>query len=67
MIRNIAKCTKCGDIIESKYRHDFVTCGCGAISIDGGNDYWKRSGNPEYFDTEFDKAISETDGESFKE
>jgi len=49
-IRNRAKCKKCGDVIESKYRHDFVTCTCGAISVDGGNDYWKRSGNPEDFE-----------------
>ncbi len=40
---NKAKCRKCGDIIESKYRHDFVTCKCGAISVDGGKDYLKRS------------------------
>jgi hypothetical protein len=23
-----AKCKNCGDIIESKHRHDFVTCTC---------------------------------------
>ena len=49
-IRNRAKCKKCGDMIESKYRHNFVTCTCGAISVAGGNDYWKRSGNPENFE-----------------
>jgi len=42
-IKNIAKCLLCGDIIESKYTHDFVTCKCGNLSVDGGNDYWKRS------------------------
>lgn len=36
---NKVKCLKCGDIIESKYRHDYVTCSCGYISIDGGDDY----------------------------
>jgi len=36
---NRARCVKCGDIIISRHRHDFVTCKCGAISIDGGNDY----------------------------
>jgi hypothetical protein len=40
-IRNRAKCLKCGDIIESKYRHDFVKCSCGAIFVDGGNEYWR--------------------------
>lgn len=26
--RNRAKCRNCGDIIESKHGHDFVTCKC---------------------------------------
>ena len=43
IIVNKAKCRKCGEIIESKYRHDFVTCKCGTIAIDGGKDYLKRS------------------------
>ena len=42
---NKAKCKKCGDVIESKHRHDFVSCNCGAISVDGGKDYLKRSGD----------------------
>jgi hypothetical protein len=33
------KCLKCGDIIESKYRHDFVWCKCKTCFIDGGKDY----------------------------
>lgn len=45
IIRNRCKCALCGDVIESKHRHDFVTCKCGAISVDGGKDYLKRSGN----------------------
>lgn len=45
---NKARCKNCNDIIESLYRHDFVFCKCGAISIDGGKDYLKRSSeNPE--------------------
>ena len=39
---NKAKCLKCGDVIESTYRHDFVTCSCGNLSVDGGHDYLKR-------------------------
>jgi hypothetical protein len=46
IIRNAAKCLKCNDIIESKHVHDFVTCRCGAISVDGGHDYLKRSFTP---------------------
>ena len=41
--RNIAKCRLCGDVIESKHVHDYVTCKCGEISVDGGHDYCKRS------------------------
>jgi Zn finger protein HypA/HybF involved in hydrogenase expression len=41
--RNRAKCLKCNQIIESKYRHDFVTCKCGNLSVDGGKDYLKKS------------------------
>jgi hypothetical protein len=40
-IRNRAKCLLCGDIIESKHRHDFVKCSCGEIFVDGGNEYWR--------------------------
>lgn len=41
--RNRAKCLVCGDVIESKHRHDFVTCSCGNLSVDGGKDYLRRS------------------------
>ncbi|MGN0341118.1 MAG: hypothetical protein ACI4D0_11585 [Lachnospira sp.] len=39
---NKIKCNRCGDIIESKRRHDFVTCKCGCCSVDGGTDYIRR-------------------------
>lgn len=41
--RNSARCLKCGQDIESKYTHDFVTCRCGNLSVDGGLSYMKRS------------------------
>lgn len=44
---NKAKCNLCGEIIESKYRHDFVCCKCGSICVDGGHDYIRRLGEPE--------------------
>jgi len=47
IIRNKAQCSKCGDIIESTFRHDFVNCKCGAIYVDGGHDYLRRLGNLE--------------------
>lgn len=43
IIRNIAKCLVCGEIIESLNRHDFRTCKCGRLSVDGGHEYLKRS------------------------
>lgn len=46
---NQAKCGKCGDVIVSKFRHDFVQCQCGAIAVDGGNDYIRRIGDPSDF------------------
>ena len=42
IIRNAIQCNLCGDIIESTYRHDFVTCKCGSCSVDGGLDYLRR-------------------------
>lgn len=45
IVSNKGKCTKCGDVIESKHRHDYVTCSCGSLSVDGGTDYLKRSGD----------------------
>lgn len=47
IITNKIRCKKCGDIIESKTRHDFKTCRCGAVAVDGGYDYLKRTGNYE--------------------
>ena len=46
IVRNAAKCKVCKDIIESKHVHDFKSCKCGAIFVDGGLDYIKRGGSP---------------------
>lgn len=37
--RNAIQCNRCGDVIESRFTHDFVTCRCGACSVDGGLSY----------------------------
>lgn len=42
IVRNMIKCNRCGDIIESTYRHEFVSCICGCCSVDGGTDYLRR-------------------------
>ena len=45
IIQNAVTCMGCGDFIVSKHRHDFVTCTCGAISVDGGQAYLRRVGS----------------------
>ena len=45
IVQNAVSCLACGDFIVSKHRHDFVTCTCGAISVDGGQEYLRRSGD----------------------
>ena len=42
VVINKCQCRKCGDVIESKFRHDFVSCKCGSIFTDGGTDYIRR-------------------------
>ncbi len=45
IIQNAVTCLGCGDFIVSKHRHDFVTCTCGTISVDGGQAYLRRVGS----------------------
>jgi hypothetical protein len=45
IIENRVVCHTCGEDIFSKNRHDFVTCTCGAISVDGGQAYLRRVGS----------------------
>ena len=50
IIKNTIRCKHCEDIIESKHRHDYVTCKCGKVTADGGKDYLRRvypGGKPE--------------------
>jgi len=57
--KNKIKCKTCGDIIESKYRHDYKKCKCGLVAVDGGEDYCRRSfpsGNP---DDWFEEIVEE--------
>ena len=42
---NAAECHICGDIPRSRNRHDYRSCKCGAISVDGGSWYLRRIGN----------------------
>lgn len=43
----IIKCKKCGDLIQSKHRHDMVWCKCHSVAIDGGDDYCRWAGDKE--------------------
>ena len=43
IIRNSGMCLDCEDSIESKHRHDYVTCSCGNCSVDGGDAYLRRA------------------------
>jgi hypothetical protein len=45
IVQNAVNCLSCGDLIISKHRHDFVTCTCGAVSVDGGQEYLRRVGD----------------------
>ena len=48
------QCNKCHSVIESKSVHDFQRCKCGAIFIDGGEEYTRYGGYPEDMTWVFD-------------
>ena len=60
--RNWARCRKCGVVVESLYRHDFQTCKCGAISVDGGTAYHRMVGDP----NDFVPVPNDWDGEVYR-
>jgi hypothetical protein len=61
ILLNRAKCKLCGNIIESKYRHDWVACECGEIFVDGGHEYFRRGANN--FENFIDMSVQEDDTE----
>ena len=65
IIVNKIKCKKCGDVIESTYRHDFKSCKCGAVAVDGGKDYLIRLGYEEDYE-ELSKIEKDNDKNSKK-
>ena len=70
IISNKIKCKFCGDIIESKNRHDFKFCSCGKCAVDGGHDYLKRSysgDNPEECFEDLSVVIEENLEEEYLE
>ena len=52
IIKNCIRCKECGEILNSKNRHDFVPCKCfresdgiKGCACDGGLDYLRRLGD----------------------
>lgn len=44
IIQNAVTCLSCGDFIFSAHRHHYNQCTCGAIAVDGGQEYLRRVG-----------------------
>lgn len=64
IISNKIQCNKCGDIIESFYRHDFVGCSCNSVYVDGGKDMLRRIGNSKDY-TDLSEVVSEEEDNWF--
>ena len=47
LVKNSAQCAQCGQVLVSRHVHDFQSCACGAIFIDGGNEYFRAGGSAE--------------------
>ena len=45
ILSNQVICKLCGDAPYSTHRHDYKTCKCGEVGVDGGMDYLRRVGN----------------------
>lgn len=45
LLLNAAQCKACNEVIVSRHRHDFKSCKCGKIAVDGGNEYIRRVGD----------------------
>jgi len=50
ILSNQVRCHKCGDTPFSAHRHDFRSCKCGAIAVDGGTSYLRRVGDIHAYD-----------------
>lgn len=40
--KNMARCGSCRQYVESKHDHDFRSCKCGNLTVDGGRSYLRR-------------------------
>ena len=46
ILSNQIECLSCGDKPYSRTRHDFRSCKCESVSVDGGQAYLRRVGEP---------------------
>lgn len=49
IILNQARCLQCNTTVISYSRHDFNSCRCGLLSVDGGREYLHRLGKFENY------------------
>ena len=59
ILKNAVRCNICGDIIESQSVHDFKTCSCGAVSVDGGLNHLSRTYKSRDVFTELSVTVDE--------
>jgi hypothetical protein len=45
------KCKKCGDVIPANTNKNLTTCKCGALAVDGCEDYVRFIGDQEDWET----------------
>lgn len=55
------RCRRCGDTIQSTSRHDFVSCSCETVSVDGGG-YLRIAGELEACEVWRDGEWREVEG-----
>lgn len=70
ILSNQIKCNSCGDEIFSAHVHDFKSCKCGRVSVDGGMSYLRRlyqqPGDYTEMSIEIDDSIYEAAKEAVK-
>lgn len=45
IVKNSARCNKCGDVLVSHFEAQKVTCKCGELNISGGSSSLIREGD----------------------
>ena len=56
------KCLNCNETIESKYRHNLVSCKCENCYVDGGQDYLHFGGKDYTLPGVYSQMLSTIDG-----